>query len=304
MGNDGLLPYVLDSFINYLANVKNYSHRTLPGYRSSLQKFFEAQGIRTPSDITPAVTEDYLARRKLEGIKQNTNATFMNALRAFLIFTNKHGYTTAQLEMFEVPRRELTRIQFVTPDEVNRMVGCLPRERDRLILLTLYTSGARISELIQLSMENWHENSFKVVGKGNRPMVYYFDPTVSDRLRAFCMVQGTTTGPVFRDTTGRPIGQAAVSHMVRKAAKLANISRNVFPHQFRHGFATAALEAGADPRTIQEMLGHTQIQTTMRYMHVTDQRKRETHNKYAPKVTDPNTYQQRYTQNVEQNWRL
>jgi site-specific recombinase XerD len=282
-----MLEMVLDEFINYLATVKNYSRRTLPTYRSTLRLFFAAERLKIPTGITPVITEHYMGKRIEKGMSVNTNASFMVALRAFLIFCNKRGYGAFQLEMFEVPRRVHVKLEYVTPDEVNRMVSVIRRERDRLLLLVLFTSGCRVSEVIQLGVENFNDNKFTVMAKGNKPHVYYFDRSVAERLQVYIQTENITSGAVFCTTTGKPIATPAVTHIVRKAAKLAKISHNVHPHQFRHGFATAALEAGADIRTIQEMLGHEQIQTTMRYAHVTDARMAETHDRFAPKLGSP-----------------
>jgi site-specific recombinase XerD len=279
-----MLDSLIDEFVAYLANVKNYSPRTLPSYRSSLHRFFREAEITDINQITPQKVEKYLEDRKSQGISQNTNATFMNALRALLIFSNKRGYANHQIEMFEVPRRKRTRIEFVTPEEVSAMVDTLKRERDRLMLLVLFTSGCRVSELIQITMENLQGNRFSIMAKGGKPHVYYFDLAVAERLNMYLMMEGITQGPIFTTTTGKPVGTPCITHIVRKAAKDANITHHVHPHQFRHGFATSALEAGADIRTIQEMMGHENIQTTIRYTHVTDNRMKETHNRFAPKV--------------------
>lgn len=278
---------VLDEFIVYLANVKNYSERTLPTYRSNLLQFFDKSKIDIVTKITPAKAERFIADRKAAGISQNTNATFMNSLRAFITFCNKRGYLRVDLELFEMPKRNRTRIEMVTGEEVNRMVEACSRLRDKLILLMLYTSGVRVSELVQASVENVDGNRFTIIGKGNKPHVCYFDRTVAEQLQQYIQFEGINSGPIFRTTTGKAIHAPAITHIVRKAAKIAKISKHVHPHMFRHGFATSMLENGADVRTVQESLGHEQIQTTMRYLHVTDDRLRESHDKYAPKVLTP-----------------
>jgi site-specific recombinase XerD len=256
-------------------------------YKSLVHKFIESEGITQLSDITPQRAENYLAKRKARGLSQNSNATFMNALKNLLLFCNKRKHYYFEIEQFETPRRVKCKTNYVTPEEVNLMLQSLTRERDRLILLVLYTSGCRISELLQLSTENFIGNKFTVVAKGGKEHSYYIDPVVAERLRVYMQMECPTPGPAFRSSTGKPCQAAAVNHMLRKVVKLANISHSVSAHQFRHGFATSMLENGADVRTVQEMLGHEQIQTTMRYLHVTDSRKQESHEKFAPKVSIP-----------------
>lgn len=282
-----MIDLVTDEFINYLAVVKNYSKRTLPTYESSLKRYFKEMKIKRPVDVTPESVEKYFAKRIKAGKSVNSNFNIMVALRAFLIFCNRRGYAKAQLEMFEVPKRKRVKTEYVTPEEVNQMVASIKNERDRLILLTLFTSGCRVSELIQLSVESFSGTRFSVIAKGSKPHVYYIDPVIAQRLALYIQIEGITEGQVFRSTTGKPLMAPAIAHIVRKYAKLANISHNVFPHQFRHGFATASLENGVDPRTLQEMMGHDDIHTTMRYMHVTDQRMKESHARFAPKLATP-----------------
>jgi site-specific recombinase XerD len=295
MGMDGtFLNSITDEFFNYLATVKNYSVRTLPGYRSTLKYFFQAEKIKIPTDINIQKVEHYLAKRKEAGISQNTNATTMNAIRAFLIFCNKRGYGNFQLELFETPKRKRVPIQFVTEEEVNRMLDVIPRYRDRLLLLVLFTSGARVSELVQMAVENFQENRFTVVAKGDKPHTYLFDPVVADELRGYMQAERIPSGPIFRTTTGKPIGAPAVNHMLKKAAKLAKITHNVSAHVVRRGFGSTMHENGADMRDIQVALGHESILTTQRYVAVTDRRLAESHGKFAPKVSRPFTLQQGY----------
>ena len=276
---------VLGEFMVYLAAVKHYSQRTLPTYKSTLIKCFEETNITKITDLTPAVIEDYFAKRIKQGYKVNSNFNCMVAIRAFLKFCIKRGYLNINLELFEPPKRQRTHVEFVTAEEVNRMIDVTPRERDRLMILILYTSGCRVGELVQITVESIRDNKFTVIAKGNKPHVYYFDPAVAERLQNFLYMEHITQGPVFRMTNGKPVGAPAVSNAIRKAVKAAQISKRIHPHTFRHGFATALLENGADPRTVQEMMGHESIQTTMRYMHVTDKRMQESHQSYAPKVS-------------------
>lgn len=281
---------LLSEFITYLATVRNYAPNTLRTYESLMTKFVADCNITDLTKITPPVVESYFATRLLSGHTQNSNFNIMVAIRCFLIFCNKRGYSDARLDLFEVPKRTRVRVEYITADEVNQMISVTPRERDRLMILILYTSGCRVGELVQITVENLKDNHFTVIAKGNKPHVYYFDQEVANRLHDFLRTENIYEGPVFRMTNGKPVGAPAVSNAIRKAVKLAQINKRIHPHTFRHGFATALLENGADPRTVQEMLGHENLQTTMRYMHVTDKRMEDSHNQFAPKVTPVRNY--------------
>lgn len=282
---------ILDKFQTYLVNHKNYSPATAVAYRRLMEVFCESRGIQELTDITPLLVDDYCDERTARGLKIDSNAVFMNCVRSFLRFCNRYYDTTFQLDMYEVPRRKGRRTDYLTAEEITRMVDVCPRERDRLMLLIAYTSGCRASELVQMTVENTVGNKWHCIVKGGKEHTYYFDPSVAERLQLFLYMMSTHTGPIWRSTTDKPIHVSAYAMMVRTIAKKAGITRPISSHKLRHGFATAMMENGTDIRTLAEMMGHSSIQTTERYLHVTDKRQAEHHQQFAPKVINP-TYPQ------------
>lgn len=277
----------LDKFVTYLVNHKNYSTSTASSYRRLMEVFIEQRSIRELSEITPLLVDDYCDERIARGLKIDSNAIFMNCVRSFLRFANRYYDTDYNLEMFEVPRRKGRRTDYLTADEITRMVEVCPRERDRLMLLVGYTSGCRASELVQMTVENTVGNKWHCIVKGGKEHTYYFDPAVAERLQMYMYMMNIYSGSIWRSTTNKPIHVSAYAMMVRNVAKKAGIERSVSSHKLRHGFATAMLENGTDIRTLAEMMGHSSIQTTERYLHITDKRQAEHHQQFAPKVINP-----------------
>lgn len=273
----------VERFFAYLFSARNYSPTTIRSYRWYLNKYFDwLDG--SIDQITLASIEDFIVHEKSSGKKQNSIVCFVNCIRALVRYLNKHGWDNVSLEMIETPRRERVEVAYFTSDDINKVLSVIGRERDRLVILIMYTSGVRVSEIVQLSVENIHGNRFTVMGKGNKPRSCFMDEAVAERLHEFLRCEMIYEGLVFRSTTGVPIQKPAINYLVRNAVNKAGIQKKLTVHSLRHGFATAALENGADVRTVQELLGHDQIQTTMRYLHVTDKRKQDTHQLYAPKL--------------------
>lgn len=277
---------LVHEFTDYIELVKGYTPVTAVNYKQQLIAFFAWSSIVTLTELTPELVDNYRDYRLERGLSPNTHFNFVIALRAFLKFLNKRKNYNFRLEQFEVPRRKKVHMEYITPDELQKMVDATTRERDRLMLLIAYTSGCRVNELMQISVENLNGNKFRCVVKGGKDHVYHFDPMVANRLYSYMAIEHITTGRVWRDTTSRPVKSNTFTYVVKKAGQRASIPHKVNPHQLRHGFGTAMIENGADIRTVQEMMGHENIQTTQRYLHITGKRMEESHNRYAPKVAE------------------
>lgn len=288
--------HALEEFLIYLRDAKNRSPGTLITYRSVLSSFFYSKKLSKLSQITHLIAEEYMIERR-QGkhsrkpqVDINTNVTFITALRTFLRFCNRRSYTEANLELYERPQKKKTHVEYFTPEEINQMVLACRKERDRLIMLTLFTSGCRVSELVQMTVENIRDNKFSVLTKGSEPRTYLFDRVIAERLKLYCYVEQIASGHVWIAPDGKPLSRQAINYLIKRYAKLAGLKKSGHTHMTRHGFGTASLENGVDLRTLQELMGHTSITSTQIYTHVTDKRKEESHDTYAPKVLTPLAY--------------
>jgi integrase/recombinase XerC len=149
-------------------------------------------------------------------------------------------------------------------------LGGAARARDVAILELLYATGLRVSELAGLDLEalDRERRTVRVLGKGRKERIVPYGEAAAQALAAYLGPRAGAGGPVFTNARGGRLGVRSVRAIVRRAAAAAGVSRRVTPHTLRHTFATHLLDAGADLRMIQELLGHSRLSTTQRYTHV------------------------------------
>ncbi len=156
--------------------------------------------------------------------------------------------------------------------------------RDRAILEVLYASGLRVSELCQLKIEDVDDAYVKVNGKGGKEKVVPIGKKAIAAIDYYLSFRdGTNQNALFISNKGKPIHRVGVWKMVKRYAMQAGIRKNIFPHTFRHSFATHLLDNGADLRVIQEMLGHASIDSTDRYTHISCKHLHEAFQKFHPR---------------------
>jgi site-specific recombinase XerD len=269
-------------YLHYIRFVRGHSPKTVESYASKLYQFKTQTGITNTDQITPLAYDAFLVRLRTSGVSQNTTAGYANAIRSFLKYLYRRGEHIPDLAVIETPRRIRTEMQWITEEDLGKILKHMHRERDRLIALVLFGSGVRIGELEQLTVERLQGNTFTVMGKGNKPRTCHLPPEIADRLREYIKVE-RLTGHVFTGQEGKPLKVPAMAQIIRNTSKKAGL-HGVHPHSFRHGFATHLIRQGAHVELVRDMLGHEHIQTTQRYMHTTGEDVREAYDKYAPKL--------------------
>ncbi|HRU33661.1 MAG TPA: tyrosine-type recombinase/integrase [Candidatus Paceibacterota bacterium] len=290
-------------YLEYLEIEKNRSSKTVENYDRYLTKFFKFLSERlnkkidqlTPQDITlDNVRQFRLYLNRSEGIKGNlkkiTQNYYIIALRGFLKYLSKIGVESLPAEQVELARVTRNEIGLISFEELERLLNApddhsLKGLRDRAILEMLFATGLRISELCQLNRDsiNLERGEFSVKGKGGKIRLVFLSESAREALKKYLDKRTDIEEPLFvtfkksknnNDVIGR-ITPRTVERLINFYAKKAGIVKKVTPHTLRHLFATDLLQNGADLRSVQMLLGHSNISTTQVYTHITDRELKE-----------------------------
>ncbi len=288
----------IEKFSRYLAVERNLSPHTLRNYLSDLTQFFDflnskGEGVNI-TKIDVLVIRSYLAFLH-KRCRRASIARKLACLRTFFKFLLREGKIGQNpAKMVYTPKQERRIPSFLSVDEMFRMLeapsqSTLVGLRDKAILEVLYSTGIRVSELVGLNIEDLElsEGLIKVKGKGRKERIVPIGKKAIYYLRRYLERikerKGELGGKdaVFLNLRGQRLGQRSISRIVYKYSV---VSRSVTPHSLRHTFATHLLDAGADLRAIQELLGHKSLSTTQKYTHLSIDRLMEVYDMAHPKA--------------------
>ena len=293
-------------FLEYLEIEQNRSNKTIANYDHYLTRLIDFAGDIKVSDIDAELIRKWrlwlnrLGTNTSDELGKATTNYHLIALRSFLKFCAKRNVPALTADKIELARTKRKQVTFLTPEELERLfsqpeLSTLPGLRDRAILELLFSSGLRVSELVGLDKDNVNlkRREFMVRGKGQKDRPIFISPEAADWVQKYIDKRTDTTKPLFIrysgnkkvDLTGNyhRLTARSIQRMVARYALLAGITKHVSPHTLRHSFATDLLMNGADLRSVQAMLGHSNISTTQIYTHVTDPHLKEVHQKFHRK---------------------
>lgn len=295
-------------FLEYLEIEQNRSQKTIANYDHYLTRLIDYAGDLTIKDIDQELIRKWrlwlnrLGTNTSDELQKSTQNYHLIALRSFLKFCAKRNIPALPADKVELSRTQRKQVTFLTPEEVERLfaqpdTSTPPGLRDRAILELLFSSGLRVSELVGLDRDhiNLKRREFMVRGKGQKDRPIFISPEAADWIQKYIDRRDDNTKPLFVrysgskkvDLTGNfhRLTARSIQRMVSRYALLAGITKHVSPHTLRHSFATDLLMNGADLRSVQAMLGHSNIATTQIYTHVTDPHLRAVHEKFHHKKT-------------------
>jgi integrase/recombinase XerD len=297
-----LLERWVNGFGHYLAVERRVSVQTQHVYERDVRAWLQALPSGGNGEVAAQVTREnvvrFLAQGRAAGLSPRSIARHLASLRAFCRYL-KHervlsGDPLIDLQTPRLPRRLP---HFLSLDEVDRLLrqpqvetprGC----RDAAMLEALYATGLRVSELVALPMRALHlaEGWIKVRGKGGKERLIPVGERAVACIGAYLagardeLMRGQRSPHVFVNGRGQGMTRQGFWKLLRRYAKQAGITKPMSPHTLRHSFATHLLEHGADLRSVQQMLGHSDISTTQIYTHVLEARLRSVYQRYHPRA--------------------
>ncbi|MGI6103599.1 MAG: tyrosine-type recombinase/integrase [Patescibacteria group bacterium] len=266
--------------------------RTIENYAHYLARFQEFAG-----DIAVDAIDDRLVRNwrlELNGkdLSRTTQNYHLIALRAFLAYLAKRDIATFPSDKIELPGAESADVTFLDADAVDALLKqpdtrTRQGKRDRAILELLFSTGLRVAELVSLGRRDVEEREeVGVLGKGRKRRVVFVSPTAADAIHAYLSDRHDDDDALFvREwrggvEKGGRLTVRSVQRIIQRYAARAGLAEHVTPHTLRHTFATDLLQAGADLRAVQTLLGHSSVVTTQRYTHLTDTHLKEVHDAF------------------------
>jgi integrase/recombinase XerC len=299
------MKHYLEQFERYLLLEKNASPHTIRNYLSDLREFNEFIKRELPSFLdnegNPEIREiNHLAIRGYLGMlyKKNKRSSLgrkLASLRTFFRFLMREGYINLNpAKMVSTPKQEKHLPAFLSVDEVFNLLSVkFPSNalglRDRAIMETLYSCGIRVSELVGLNEGDIEFNLgiIKVLGKGRKERIVPIGSKALDALKEYFLAKEKTADkkdrPAFLNSRGKRFSSRGVERVIQKYLLKCGILKKITPHSLRHTFATHLLDAGADLRSIQELLGHASLSTTQKYTHVSLDKLMEVYDKAHPR---------------------
>ncbi len=289
------------AFLDFQATEKSASPRTLANYRDALAAYKNWRGAKftTWRDAEADDFRDYLFDLMKQGFKRATIRLRFSALRSFykfLVLRRGHPRSTVAEVQLPKPERSLPVVLNLAqidellsmplrPPIVAKSPPWLPL-RDAAILELFYSCGLRISELLALDVKHldFIGETVRVMGKGSRERVVPVGGPAINAIQRYRQEAAIASGPLFLSTRGTRITQQAVDQLLKKYLKRSSIPFAISPHKLRHSFATHMLDAGADLRSVQALLGHASLSTTQIYTHLTTDRIKQAYDTAHPRA--------------------
>jgi site-specific recombinase XerD len=293
---------ILD-YIEHLEVEGGRSAKTAENYKLYLERFVEFSGDTKVDKISSEMIRKYrLWLNRYKNTNEDelaiiTQSYHLIALRGFLTYLSKRDIVSLSPNKVELPKISRKQVTFLHFDEISSMLDSINISdeaglRDRAIVELLFSSGLRVSELANLNRDhvNTKRREFMVRGKGQKDRPVFIGEVAAEHVEEYLKTRLDNLPPLFlsysrnnlSSTTGdyRRLTPRSIQRIISKYARLAGITKHVSPHTMRHSFATDLLMNGADIRSVQSMLGHSNISTTQIYTHVTDAHLREVYEKF------------------------
>ena len=291
-----------ESFLNYLIVECGLSDNTIKGYKGDLHNFsnyLQDEGIKQFRDLRAKMIVNFIEKEKQRGLSENSisrSLVTIKMLYKYMIMEGKISVNPmSSVNTLKLQKHLPEVLHYKAVEEILRAPDCNDKLgiRDKAILELMYATGARVSEVasIKVSWINFDYGYIRCQGKGSKQRIVPMGAEASKSIRRYLqevrpfLVKIEGDEPLlFLSRTGKKLRRENIWSIVKKYAIKAGIRSNISPHTLRHSFATHLLEGGADLRSVQEMLGHSNISTTQIYTHIDRKYLKSIHQKFHPRA--------------------
>lgn len=281
MEKHGDLKIEMINFINYLLIDKKYSKNTIMSYQNELFKFNDYFSNKKIKDISKTDIRNYIKYLNSQKIDERSIAHSMSVLRSFYKFLSiSNDKIENPIQTLNLPKIPKKLPNVLSVDDVDKILNIQVVDkyssRDKAMLELMYSSGLRVSELINLKLNDisLDEDVVRILGKGSKERIVPIGDCAKEALNNYINIyrkdlfKNNRSDYLFLSKNGTKLSRQYFFKLIKKQSSLNNINKNISPHTLRHSFATHMLNYGADLRSIQELLGHSDISTTQIYTHI------------------------------------
>ncbi len=298
------------SWINYIKEFRSHilfekslSENTFESYQRDVKKlisFLEMkENSNPPTKIKTKDIRDFIQWVAKVGLSAKSQARIISSLKSFFNYLILENIITQNpVQTIENPKIGSYLPETLSTNEIDKLINNIDLShpqgnRNKAIIEVLYSCGLRVSELTNLKISNWYKKDgfIKVEGKGNKERLIPIGEIANDLIELYFIenrnhqkIQKDNRDYIFLNRNGRKLTRVMIFTIVKKLSEKANIKKNISPHTFRHSFATHLIEAGANLRAVQEMLGHESITTTEIYTHLDSDYIKESIKSFHPRA--------------------
>ncbi|NTV28487.1 MAG: site-specific tyrosine recombinase XerD [Candidatus Omnitrophica bacterium] len=292
---------LIAEFLSYLSVERGLARNTLAAYGRDLEAFARyqeaSQGVKSPETVTREMITAYMQSQKKAGLSTTSICRSLAAIRMFYRFLVRENFTREDpTDLIDTPKIWQRIPDVLSQKEVDAMLEATQgrdwqSQRDRAVLELFYASGVRVSELVGLKTDsvNLEVGFVRCIGKGSKERIIPVGKRAVEALIKYIeggrrkILRGRIADALFVSRLGKKMSRQSIWKQIKLYARKAGVKKTIKPHTLRHTFATHLLEHGADLRSVQEMLGHSDISTTQIYTHVDKERLRTIHKKFHPR---------------------
>lgn len=274
---------ISEAFDLYQNNYMLIKHQSIRMVETHAQVKRSLVNIIGDKDIADFSLDDISRWHKAmsKGRCQNTIRNYLSRIRGVLQYMELLDIRALKSALVVVPKRIDTEVEYLERHEVDKMIDCAYSLRNKFSISLLFSSGIRLSEFISINRNQIRSKSFTVIGKGGKARLCFIDDRTEKLMGEYLAQRSDHSEALIISNLHKDrMTESNVQLFIKNSAKRAGIDRHITPHTLRHSFATDFLKNGGDIRYLQKLLGHSSINTTMRYTHLADSDLEEKYRKY------------------------